>query len=86
MRCREENFASRGSGFAKNMVWPGRTEATGPLTRYSPAPERVGFERARMTKLLKALYLQQKTCNFKELDSLESILFSHGFLLFRDEI
>ena len=46
--------------------------------------ERGRFDRARMLKLLKRLYLHQKHCRFRDLDSLKRLLFSHGFLLFRD--
>ena len=43
--------------------------------------ERGGFEEPRIARLLTQLYLQQKARNFKNLDSLESLLSSHGFLL-----
>jgi len=39
-----------------------------------------------MAKLFKQLYLRAKSCDFKDLDILESLLSLHDFLLFRDEI
>lgn len=48
---------------------------------YITETERGGFERIRIAQLFTQLYLQQKACNFKNLDALESLLSSHGFLL-----
>jgi hypothetical protein len=35
-----------------------------------------------MANLLKRLYVHQKHCGFKDLDSLERLLFSHGFFYY----
>ncbi len=48
--------------------------------------ERAGFDQARMVKLFQKLYLRQKARDFKDLNSLERFLFSHGFLLSCDLI
>ena len=48
--------------------------------------ERAGFEQARIANLFERLYLQQKSCDFKDLDRLERLLSSHGFLLSCDLI
>ena len=43
--------------------------------------ERAGFDQARMAKLLNGLHLHAKSTCYKDLDLLDSVLSSHGFLL-----
>ena len=56
------------------------------MSQNNDVAERAGFETTRIANLFKRLHLYQKHCNFKRLDSLDRLLFSHDFLLFYDEI
>ncbi len=57
-----------------------------PPSRRNQLTERAGFEQTQIANLFKRLYLSQKQRSFTDLDYIEHLLVSHGFLLPCDPI